>query len=148
MATIALPPLLPVMIDFLPRRRQVSLSNHLRGVLRDLRLALADGLRASGRLAEARAVLEGLLQEYGRRQSRERAGLHLQIATVARAEKNADLAAKHLDKAAAVLLDSVDVQLALAEVAEERGELDRAEKAYRALLVLARHGVLHPVHGR
>ena len=105
-----------------------------------LRLALADGLRVSGRLAEARAVLEGLLQEYGRRQSRERAGLHLQIATVARAEKNADLAAKHLEQAAAVMLDSVDVQLALAEVAEERGELERAEKAYRALLVLARRG--------
>ena len=107
---------------------------------RTLRLALAEGLRASGRLAEARTVLESLLQEYGRRQSRERAGLHLQIATVARAEKNADLAAKHLEQAAAVLLDSVDVQLALAEVAEERGELDRAEKAYRALLVLARRG--------
>jgi len=107
---------------------------------RSLRLALADGLRVSGRLAEARAVLEGLLQDYGRRQSRERAGLHLQIATVARAEKNAELAAKHLDQAASVLLDSVDVQLALAEVAEERGELDRAEKAYRALLVLARRG--------
>jgi len=107
---------------------------------RDLRLALADGLRVSGRLAEARTVLEGLLQEYGRRQSRERAGLHLQIATVARAEKNPELAAKHLEQAAAVLLDSVDVQLALAEVAEERGELERAEKAYRALLVLARRG--------
>jgi tetratricopeptide (TPR) repeat protein len=107
---------------------------------RALRLALADGLRVSGRLAEARAVLEGLLQEYGRRQSRERAGLHLQIATVARAEKNTELAAKHLEQAASVLLDSVDVQLALAEVAEERGELERAEKAYRALLVLARRG--------
>ena len=107
---------------------------------RTLRLALADGLRLSGRLSEARTVLEGLLQEYGRRQSRERAGLHLQIAMVARAEKNPELAAKHLDQAAAVLLDSVDVQLALAEVAEERGELERAEKAYRALLVLARRG--------
>jgi lipopolysaccharide biosynthesis regulator YciM len=107
---------------------------------RDLRLALADGLRVSGRLAEARAVLEGLLQEYGRRQSRERASLHLQIATVARAEKDTELAAKHLEQAAGVLLDSVDVQLALAEVAEERGELERAEKAYRALLVLARRG--------
>jgi tetratricopeptide (TPR) repeat protein len=38
------------------------------------------------------------------------------------------------------LLDSIDVQLALAEVAEERGDLERAEKAYRALLVLARRG--------
>jgi tetratricopeptide (TPR) repeat protein len=107
---------------------------------RDLRLAFADGLRMSGRLAEARTVLEGLLHEYGRRQSRERAGLHLQIAKVARAEKNFDLAAQHLDLAAAVLLDSIDVQLAVAEVAEERGDLERAEKAYRALLVLARRG--------
>ncbi len=107
---------------------------------RNLRLALADCLRASGRLPEARAVLEGLLQNYGRRQSRERAALHLQIATVARAEKDPDIAAEHLEQAAAVLLDSVDVQLALAEVAEERGDLERAEKAYRALLVLARRG--------
>jgi tetratricopeptide (TPR) repeat protein len=107
---------------------------------RSLRLALADGLRVSGRYVDARAVLEGLLSEYGRRQSRERAGLHLKIATVARAEKALDLAAQHLDQAAAVLLDNMDVQLALAEVAEERGEIERAEKAYRALLVLARRG--------
>jgi len=107
---------------------------------RALRLALADGMRLSGRFAEARAVLEGVLSEYGRRQSRERASLHLQIAMVARAEKDPELAAKHLDQAAAVLLDSMDVQLALAEVAEERGDLERAEKAYRALLVLARRG--------
>jgi len=107
---------------------------------RALRLALADGLRAAGKLAEARAVLEAMLQEYGRRQSRERATLHLQIATVARAEKDLELAAKHLEQAASVLLDSIDVQLALAEVAEGRGDLERAEKAYRALLVLARRG--------
>ena len=107
---------------------------------RELRLALADGMRVSGRYAEARALLEGVLQEYGRRQSRERASLHLQIATVARAEKDPELAAKHLEQAASVLLDSTDVQLALAEVAEERGDLERAEKAYRALLVLARRG--------
>ena len=38
--TIALPPLLPVLIDFLPRRRQVSFVNHLRGVWTDFRMAL------------------------------------------------------------------------------------------------------------
>ncbi|MBN2573424.1 MAG: tetratricopeptide repeat protein [Deltaproteobacteria bacterium] len=107
---------------------------------RALKLALAEGMRVSGRFAEARTVLEGVLQEYGRRQSRERAALHLQIATVARAEKDLEVASKHLEQAAAVLLDSMDVQLALAEVAEERGDLERAEKAYRALLVLARRG--------
>ena len=116
--------------------RAVALAPDQRG----LRLALADGMRVSGRFAESRAVLEGVLSEYGRRQSRERASLHLQIATVARAEKDPELAAKHLDQAASVMLDSMDVQLALAEVAEERGDLERAEKAYRALLVLARRG--------
>ena len=116
--------------------RAVALAPDQRG----LRQALAEGLRVSGRFAEARAVFEDLLQEYGRRQSRERASLHLQIATVARAEQDAELAAKHLEQAASILLDSMDVQLALAEVAEERGDLERAEKAYRALLVLARRG--------
>ena len=107
---------------------------------RGLRLAMADGLRKAGRLAEARAVLEHVLDEYGRRQSRERAALHHQIAQVARAEKNPTLALQHLEQAAAVLLDNMDVQLASAEVAEEVGDLDRADRAYRALLVLARRG--------
>jgi tetratricopeptide (TPR) repeat protein len=107
---------------------------------RSLRLALAEGLRKAGRLADARAVLESVLEEYGRRQSRERAMLHHQVAQVARAEKNPKLALQHLEQAASVLLDNMEVQLAVAEVAEEQGEFDRAEKAYRALLVLARRG--------
>lgn len=107
---------------------------------RSLRLALAEGLRTAGRLAEARAVLEGVLEEYGRRQSRERAALHHQVAQVARAEKNPKLALQHLEQASSVLLDNMEVQLALAEVAEEVGEFERADKAYRALLVLARRG--------
>ena len=107
---------------------------------RSLHLALADALRAAGAFAKARDVLEGLLQAYGRRQSRERAALHLRIALVAREEKNVELAAKNLELAAAVLFDSVEVQLGLGEVAEERGDWERAEKAYRTLLVLARRG--------
>ena len=107
---------------------------------RSLRLALAEGLRRAGRLADARAVLESVLEEYGRRRSRERAVLHHQVAQVARAEKNPKLALQHLEQAASVLLDNMEVQLALAEVAEEVGDFDRAEKAYRALLVLARRG--------
>jgi tetratricopeptide (TPR) repeat protein len=107
---------------------------------RSLRLALADGMRRAGRLADARAVLETVLDEYGRRQSRERSVLHHQVAQVARAEQNPKLALLHLEQAASVLLDNMEVQLALAEVAEEVGEFDRAEKAYRSLLVLARRG--------
>jgi tetratricopeptide (TPR) repeat protein len=107
---------------------------------RPLHLALADGLRAAGDFAKARAVLEGLLQAYGRRQSRDRSALHLQIASIAREGKDPELAAKHLEQAATVLFDSMGVQLAIGEVAEERGDWERAEKAYRTLLVLARRG--------
>jgi len=39
LTTIAVPPLLPVLIDFLPRRRQVSMISHLRGMWTDFRLA-------------------------------------------------------------------------------------------------------------
>lgn len=105
---------------------------------RALRFSLAEGLSLAGRFADARHVLEAMLEGFGRRQSRERANLHLQIARVARAEKDLPLAAQHLEQAAQVLLDNIEVQLALAEVAEERGEIERAEKGYRALLVLAR----------
>ena len=107
---------------------------------RSLRLALAEALRLTGRVAEARALLEGLITEYGRRQSRERALLHHQAALAARAEGNLALAREHLEQAAAVLIDHAEVQLSLAEVAEQMGDQERAEKAYRSLLVLARRG--------
>jgi tetratricopeptide (TPR) repeat protein len=105
---------------------------------RALRAALAEGLRAAGRPADARAVLQKLLEDVGRRRSRERAAVHHQIAQVARAEGDLKLALENLDLAAGMVLDSMAVQLALAEVAEEAGELPRAEQAYRSLLVLAR----------
>jgi tetratricopeptide (TPR) repeat protein len=107
---------------------------------RALRTVLADCLRAAKRPAEARAALQPLLEEVGRRRSRERAALHHQIALCARDEGDLKLAIEHLDQAAAMVLDSMPVQLALAEVAEEAGDLARAEQAYRALLVLARRG--------
>ena len=107
---------------------------------RALRTALAECLRAARRPAEARAALQPLLEEVGRRRSRERAALHHQIALCARDEGDLKLAIEHLDQAAGMVLDSMPVQLALAEIAEEAGDLGRAEQAYRALLVLARRG--------
>jgi hypothetical protein len=50
---------------------------------RGLRTALAECLRAAKRPAEARAALQPLLDEVGRRRSRERAALHHQIALCA-----------------------------------------------------------------
>lgn len=107
---------------------------------RPMRLALADALRITGRVGEARAILERLIEEHGRRQSRERALLHHQAGLAARAEGNLTVAREHLEQAASMLIDHAEVQLALAEVAEQMGDKERAEKAYRSLLVLARRG--------
>jgi len=103
-----------------------------------LRTHLAEGLRVAGRLHEARAQLESLLEEMGRRRSKERAAIHHQLALVARAEKNHTNALEHLDQAAAIDMSSMAILLTLGETAEEAEELERAERAYQALLVLAR----------
>jgi cytochrome c-type biogenesis protein CcmH/NrfG len=55
---------------------------------RNLRTLLAQGLRQAGRNPQARKLLEDLLEEMGRRRSRERAAIHHQLALVARSEGN------------------------------------------------------------
>lgn len=103
-----------------------------------LRSALAEGLRVAGRFAEARAALQGLLDEMGRRRSKERASIHHQLGLVARAMGDPSAAIEHLEQAAAIDVDNQSIVLMLAEVAEEAADFERAERALRALLVLAR----------
>lgn len=105
---------------------------------RSLRTRLAEGLRVAGRLAEARALLEGLLEEIGRRRSKERATIHHQLALVARTDGDLPAALEHLEQAAAMDMGSEEILLDLAETAMEAKNLDRAERAYQALLVLSR----------
>ena len=76
-----------------------------------LRSQYAEALFAAGELGPARALLESLIQESGRRRSRERANLHLRVARVARAES---------------------------KPAEARAELAILEDQANALVVLAR----------
>ncbi|MDX2023481.1 MAG: tetratricopeptide repeat protein [Deltaproteobacteria bacterium] len=103
-----------------------------------VRTRLAEGLRVAGRNAEARAILEALLEEMGRRRSKERAAIHHQLALVARADNDLNAAIEHLDQAAAMDVGAQDILVDLAETAELAGAFDRAERAYQALLVLAR----------
>jgi len=103
-----------------------------------IRTRLAEGLRVAGRNAEARTLLEGLLEEMGRRRSKERATIHHQLALVARADKDLASAIEHLDQAAAMDVGGQEVLVDLAETAELAGAFDRAERAYQSLLVLAR----------
>ncbi len=105
---------------------------------RVLRTSLADALRAAGRLEEARAMLQALVEEYGRRRPQERASLHLALAHVARDRGDTDEALSQLDLAASMDMGHTGVLHLLGRVAEESTQLERAERAYRALLLAVR----------
>jgi len=102
---------------------------------RSLRLALAEGLRAAGRLDEARDALLALVEEFGRRRSADRAKIHLELARVEQARGHRDDALEQLETAANIDVANVAVLQALAELARETGQIVRAERAYRTLLL-------------
>lgn len=101
-----------------------------------LRLSLAEAQRLAGRLAPARSILEGLLTEFGRRRTPERANVHFQLALIERAEGNLEAALEQLDAAAKIQRTDPVILKTLGDVAQQNGELERAETAYRALLLL------------
>lgn len=103
-----------------------------------LRLGLAESLLAAGKLERAREVLQALLTEAGRRRSRERAAVHHLLARVSVAQGDRREALDHLEQASGMDMDSAAMLETLAEVAAEVGEADRAERAYRALILLVR----------
>jgi tetratricopeptide (TPR) repeat protein len=102
------------------------------------RSALADGLAQCGRHDEARALLQGLIDDAGWRRSRKRASLHHRLALVARAQGELPAALENLEQASSMDASNCDILQHLAEVAEAAGAPERAERAYRALLVLKR----------
>ncbi|MEM9460609.1 MAG: tetratricopeptide repeat protein [Myxococcota bacterium] len=105
---------------------------------RKLRSMLAEGLRVAGRLDEAQTLLTDLIADFGRRRSAERAGVHLQLARVAHAQGDTAQALDQLELASKMDSANPTIMRTLAEMAREAGELDRAERAYRALLLQVR----------
>jgi len=105
---------------------------------RDIRVRLAEGLLKAGRFAEARELLSGVIESYGRRRNAERAAVHLQLARVARAEGNLEAALEELELASKMDVSSAIILRMLGQAAHDAGELDRAERAYRALLLIVR----------
>ncbi|MCH9688761.1 MAG: tetratricopeptide repeat protein [Deltaproteobacteria bacterium] len=105
---------------------------------RRLRSMLAEGLRVAGRLDEARTLLTGLIADFGRRRSAERAGVHLQLARVAHAQGDTGEALDQLELASKMDSGNPTIMRTLAETARQANELDRAERAYRALLLQVR----------
>ncbi|HEX3762028.1 MAG TPA: hypothetical protein VHW23_25180, partial [Kofleriaceae bacterium] len=105
---------------------------------KDLRTALAIGQRVAGKLGEARTALSELINDFGRRRSPERAALHVELARVAQAEGKLDEAMAEMEAASKMDVSNAAIQKELAEMARTAGQLDKAERTYRALLLVVR----------
>ncbi|MCA9717242.1 MAG: hypothetical protein KC468_21385, partial [Myxococcales bacterium] len=108
---------------------------------RRLKTMLADGLRAGGRLEEAKELLEALIEDFGRRRSPARAQAHLRLAKVLSGLGKPEETIKQLETASRMAAGDVIILRTLAEHARDAGQLDRAERAYRTLLVNVRRGL-------
>jgi tetratricopeptide (TPR) repeat protein len=105
---------------------------------KDLRTALAIGQRVAGKLEESRKALTELISDFGRRRSPDRAALHVELARVAQAEGKLDEAMTEMESASKMDVSNAAIQKELAEMARTAGQLDKAEKVYRALLLVVR----------
>jgi tetratricopeptide (TPR) repeat protein len=105
---------------------------------KDLRTALAIGQRVAGKLGEARTALTELINDFGRRRSPERAALHVELARVSQAEGKIDEAMAEMESASKMDVSNASIQKELAEMARTAGQLDKAERTYRALLLVVR----------
>lgn len=105
---------------------------------KELRTQLATGLRVAGRLPEARAMLTELIDGFGRRRAPERAALHVELAKVAQAEGKVDEATTEMEAAAKMDVTNTRIQRELAELLRDSGQVDKAERTYRSLLLVVR----------
>ncbi len=105
---------------------------------KELSSRLADAFTAARRYDRAKAVFQRLIEGFGRRRSPERAELHFRLAKVSRAAGDVPGAFEELEAASKMDLTHVAAMHMLAELAQEQGDLDRAERAYRGLLMLVR----------
>ncbi|MCS6898707.1 MAG: tetratricopeptide repeat protein [Myxococcales bacterium] len=105
-----------------------------------LQLSLGETLRLAGYLEEAAVVLRKLVESYGARRPKERALAHLQLGFVLRAMGDSEAAFSELDVAARIDPAHPRILQMLGRIAAERGELERAQKALRSLLLLLPRG--------
>ncbi|MGB0679513.1 MAG: tetratricopeptide repeat protein, partial [Polyangiales bacterium] len=107
-----------------------------------LKLSLADCLSAAGRLEEAEQLLRVVVDSFGRRWSAGRADVHRRLAQVLGARGQSQAAIEELELATNMnRADAASLTL-LGSLSLQARDLDRAERAYRALLLVARrsHG--------
>ncbi|WP_437828702.1 tetratricopeptide repeat protein [Sorangium sp. So ce1153] len=103
-----------------------------------LRLARSRALSAAGRTDDATASLRGIIADFGSRRPKERALVHHELARVALATGDRARAMAEFDLALRIDPAHPDALHGLAGLALEDGQLERAHRAYRALLLVAR----------
>lgn len=105
---------------------------------RDIQLAWAESLRHEERHDEAKVVLQTLIESYGRKRAKDRVSAHLQLAEVYHAEGETQRAIKELETATSADRSHALAYRRLAELAWASEDWERAERAYRTLLMQAR----------
>ncbi len=103
-----------------------------------IRLSLSDALSRAGRHADASSILRAMIGAFGGRRPPERAPLHYRLARLELASGTRDRAIAELEAAVRIDPQSTEALGALAEIARDAGEWERAEKSYRALLGVLR----------
>ena len=102
------------------------------------RLLLSDALRAERRFESASAILQGLLEEYGTRRPKERALVHFELAKVSLSLGDRAKAMAELDAASKIDQGHPGILHALARLALQEGQLLRAQRTFRALLLVVK----------
>ena len=105
---------------------------------KEVKLALADALGAASRFDEARTLLRTLVEAFGGRRPKERAPVHYHLARLDLAVGDRARALVELDAATRIDPANPEILRTLAELARDDGQLDRAERSYRALLTVLR----------
>jgi tetratricopeptide (TPR) repeat protein len=103
-----------------------------------LRRRLASALIASGRLDEAATALRVLIAGYGTRRPKERGLVHYELARVSLAAGDRAAAVTELDLALRIDPAQPEILHLQARLALEEGQLERAARTYRALLLVVK----------
>jgi golgin subfamily B member 1 len=102
---------------------------------RPLLLLLCDALSASGRGKEAADVLRKVIESFGGKRSKELAVYHHRLARALDAQGERDAALQEFDLAFKIDPGNIIVLRDLGKLALDVGDLERAQKTFRALLL-------------
>jgi tetratricopeptide (TPR) repeat protein len=102
---------------------------------RDLLLALCDAYSASGRAKDAVTALEKIVESYAGKRVKELADIHHRLAKAYAAEGDKTRAITELDQAFRINPGSLPILVDLGVLALDAGDLEKAQKTFRALLL-------------